>query len=551
MEIAFVASLLAVAGIVVGAYARSRASEAHDELRHLADRIAELAREPGATVVRSLQLQIVALETRLAVVEAAQPAIVGAAAREPAVAVVPVGVMAPVVEVVAPVVEVVAPVVEVVAPVVEVVAPVVEVMAPVVEVVAPVVEVPAPAAARTPTIEPPSPPRPSFEELIGKRWTTWIGAVALIIGVGLFVNVAVDRGWLGPASRTALAAAFGIGLIVVGERRRAMRALSQGLVGAGVAILYVAAFAGFAHYELYGHGVGFVSLLGITAVGMALALRHDASPIAVLALIGGFLAPILISSGDDHRDALCIYLAVLDLGVLGIAFSKRWRILEVLALIGTWSLYSGWYVLHGAASAPAPALGWLLVFHTIFVILPFVYHVRRRQPLDVARFVAALSGAMVGFGYSAHMLADEPHALGVVALGLAASYLVMGILIRRLIPADARATFAFLTLVTGFVTLAGALLLTGHATTIAWAVEGPVLVSLGYHYGYRPARISGLFAVALATGRVFLDGWPAHPGAFTPFLNGESRPGCSRPRRWRRMRWCTGVPAAPPGSIAC
>ncbi|HEX4422556.1 MAG TPA: DUF2339 domain-containing protein [Kofleriaceae bacterium] len=397
-----------------------------------------------------------------------------------------------------------------------------EALPPVAAGAAPPVERARPVAAAAPAMRPAPPPaRLSFEELIGKRWMTWIGAVALIIAAALFINVAVDRDWLGPAARTALAAGLGVALIGAGERWRAMRALSQGLIGAGVAILYVAAFAGFAHYELYGRGLGFVSLLAITVAGMALALRHDAKVIAVLAVLGGFLAPVLISSGEDHRDALCVYLTILDLGVLAVAFARQWRVVEVLALIGTWSLYSGWYALHGATSAPAPTLAWLFVFHAIFVILPFIHHIRRRQPLEISRFLAALSGAGVGFGYSAHMLADQPRALGGVALGLAASYLVMGILVRRAIPSDRRAIFAFLALVTGFVTLAAALILGGHATTIAWAIEGPVLLALADRYDYRPARLTGMLALVLATGRYFASGWPAHPGELTPFLNSQ------------------------------
>jgi hypothetical protein len=75
-----------------------------------------------------------------------------------------------------------------------------------------------------------------------------------------------------------------------------------------------------------------------------LAVRHDAAPIAVLAVLGG-LTPALSSRGGDageSREALFAYLAV---------SSRRtrrrpgpdWRGLEGLAFTGTWILFAAWY----------------------------------------------------------------------------------------------------------------------------------------------------------------------------------------------------------------
>ena len=174
------------------------------------------------------------------------------------------------------------------------------------------------------------PTRGSIEEWIGKRWTTWVGAIALVVAVGMFVDLAMQRGWLGPTARTVLAALAGVALVVAGERARSrsMRALSHGLSGGGVAILYVAVAAGYAYYGLYAPGVAFALLVAITCGGMLLAVRHDAPAIAHVAVLGGLLAPVMVAAGDAHRDALCVYLAVLDLGVLAVAlmYGRTWAL---------------------------------------------------------------------------------------------------------------------------------------------------------------------------------------------------------------------------------
>jgi uncharacterized membrane protein len=74
---------------------------------------------------------------------------------------------------------------------------------------------------------------------------------------------------------------------------------------------------------------------------MALAAAHNALPIALLAVLGGLLIPVLCSTGVDSRDVLFTYLTVLDLGVLAVTMLRRWRALDVLAFVGKWALFAG------------------------------------------------------------------------------------------------------------------------------------------------------------------------------------------------------------------
>lgn len=361
-----------------------------------------------------------------------------------------------------------------------------------------------------------------LEENVGKRWTTWGGALALFISAGFFLKYAFDNQWLGPTGRIALGIVAGIILLALGDQslRRNMRALGQGLMGGGLAILYISLFAAFSLYDIIPQIPAFAAMVVVTAAGVALAVLHNAPALGFLALLGGFLTPLMVSSGQDARDSLFGYLVVLDLGVLGLAVFKRWRALDVLAFLGTWALFAGWYLNFYADSAVIPTVLWLAAFFLIFSIVPFMNQLRTRTPSSVECFAMALANAVVTFGFAYGILReDHRYALGFVALAMAACYILLAVLLRRRVPSDSRSLFGFVGLSVVFVTLAVPLHLKLHGITLVWAVEGPVLVYLGYLFAYRPVRIAGFVVLALAAPRLFFTHWPFHTAFYSLFLN--------------------------------
>ncbi len=385
-------------------------------------------------------------------------------------------------------------------------------------------------SARPVESAPERPARPGLdwnhiEELVGKRWMTWVGAVVLFFAAAFFVKYAFDRGWLrffGPTARVSFGILAGCACLAVGDRfmRGRMQVLGEGLAGLGLAILYASLFAATSFYELIPQPVGFLAMALVTAAGMTLCVLRGAVSIAFLAVLGGFLTPVLLSTGEDARDALFAYVILLDLGVLGVALSRKWRSLDVLAFVGTAILYAGWFHEFYADAAMVPALVWLAAFFAVFLLLPFVHHLRRGTPITIERFALALANAGLAFTAAYAILADENrHVLGFVALGMAACYLVLGAQARRRISADARSVFGFIALTVFFLTLAVPLHLKLQGITLAWSLEAPLLLYLGYRYSYRPVRIAATVVLALVTVRLFSVQWPLHGGLFVPVLN--------------------------------
>lgn len=352
-----------------------------------------------------------------------------------------------------------------------------------------------------------------FEENVGKRWITWVGVIVLFLGAAFFVKYAFEQGWLEPRARVVLGIMSGIGMLVLGGRfaRRQMSALGQGLMGGGLAVLYLSLFAAFSFYNLIGQPAAFALMVVVSAVGMTLAVVHDGIAVSFLAVLGGLLTPVMLRTGQDARDALFTYLVLLNLAVLGVGLFKRWRALDVLAFVGTWLLFSAWFAEFYAASAMAPTLLWLATFYLIFLVMPFPYHLRHCTPTAVERFTMSLANASVSFGYFHWLLhADHRHGLGWVALGMSACYLASGILFRKRVRADERGFFGFIALAVTFLTMAVPLHLKLHGITLAWAAEAPVLLYFGYKYRYRPVRIGGFAVLLLSVVRLFSEYWDLH-----------------------------------------
>jgi hypothetical protein len=205
-----------------------------------------------------------------------------------------------------------------------------------------------------PTLPPPLPPLPQpaaqteaepLEHRIVLVWFTRIGALAVLAGAAYFFKYAVDNRWIGPAGRVALGALAGVALLAFAEwnRARAKALYVQALQGTGVAILFAAAYASHALYALVPVTAAFAAVAAVALVGGALALRGRSELVLALALVGGLLAPVVLSTGDDRPAALFGYLAVLGALVLAASARLELRIAPFLAMAGTVVLFAGWY----------------------------------------------------------------------------------------------------------------------------------------------------------------------------------------------------------------
>ena len=371
----------------------------------------------------------------------------------------------------------------------------------------------------------------TFESLLGRNLLAWAGVGLLFLCMAFFVKYAYDQAWfgqlIGPRTRVLLVASAGLGLAAWGWRwvRQGLAALGQSAVGGGLAIVQIAVYAAVmpalavVPEPLLSNGVAFGLLAVITAVGVLSARRLDAQTISLIALIGGLLAPVLLSNGGNGRDQLFMWLLVLDLGVLAVAIEKRWRALDVVAGVGTGLLAWGWFGRHYSPDQVVPTMVWLSTFHALFLAVPLLFHVRTKTPVTVERVSLMLGNLAWFLGLTGALSgAHAARFIGIESAILAPLYLGMGYALRRHIPTDRIIFPTTIALAIGLLTMALGNLLPVDGVAVAWAVESAVLLHLGYQYRHALTRIAALLLAGLVAVRV-LHHLPAFDASGSPFFN--------------------------------
>lgn len=179
------------------------------------------------------------------------------------------------------------------------------------------------------------------------NWLNRIGVVALVLGLGFFLKIAIDLGWIGPWAQIILAVAVGGLLIYLGEiwkEKFGERALA--LSGGGIAILYFSIFAAFNFYHLVSQPIAFIFMVATAGFAVWQAHRNNSLTLGALAFFGAYGAPLMLSTGTDHQVILFAYLTVINISAIAVMVKKFWSQLLILTIIGSiidFSIWSGSY----------------------------------------------------------------------------------------------------------------------------------------------------------------------------------------------------------------
>jgi len=381
-----------------------------------------------------------------------------------------------------------------------------------------------------PVPPPPVPARPSrtkeeWEALIGGKLLNRIGALALILGVAFFLQYAFANDWITEPVRVLIGVLIGGALIGIASRAASRNFLifAQGLVGAGIAILYLSAYASFNYYHIVARPVAFLFMGAVTVVTFTQAFRYNSLAVALLGWLGGFLTPFLLSTGEVNTTGLFAYVAILDAGLLGASWRKpAWMPIEPLSMAGTYLIYALWLAGGYTAASFVPGVLFLVVFWLMFHAIHTARFAADEVPHRTFRLVIASAHAVV-FYVLLYLLLNQDHAEWRVPATLAASimYFSFALAVRRrsalgdefLVPALA-----------GVVLLVVATHIQFSALALVqyWTVEALALVWAGTQWRLRSFWWSGLVlfllsAFALLAAPAALVASPSEP--YTLLLN--------------------------------
>lgn len=203
-----------------------------------------------------------------------------------------------------------------------------------------------PSAPWTPPRPPQAKPTINWEQFVGTKLIAWLGGLILFLAAAYFVKYSFDHDLIPPEVRVTFGFLLGIGLLMGGFhlKKKAYEVLAQTLCATGVVILYAVNFAchSLYHFAFFTPILTFLLMTLVTACAFLLAVRMNALVVAVLGLLGGFLTPVLLSTGQDNPLGLFVYVALLDLGLIAVCLVRPWAFLIPLAAVCTGIMELGW-----------------------------------------------------------------------------------------------------------------------------------------------------------------------------------------------------------------
>ena len=366
----------------------------------------------------------------------------------------------------------------------------------------------APAPARAAPVNPrPARESPAWIKAV-KNWlftgnlVAKIGLLILFIGVSFLVKYASQRVSLPIELRLAGIVVADIGLLIWGWRMRLThRGLSLPIQGAALGIMMLVTFGAFRLYHLIPGGLAFGLLFVLTAFTCLLAVLQNAFWLAAFGIVGGFVSPILTSTGSGSHIALFSYYTLLNAGILAIALKRSWRALNLLGFAFTFIIGSAW-----GMRSYVPGLHYLST--QLFLILFFVFYVAialvwaRRQALQLKAYVDAtlvFGTPLAAFGLQVALMRNVEFGNAFSALGFGLFYTALALALWRQRSSKLKLLIeSFLALGVVFGTLAIPFALDGRWTSAAWALEGAGVVWVALRQRQRLTMMFGLFVQACA-----------------------------------------------------
>lgn len=345
-----------------------------------------------------------------------------------------------------------------------------------------------------------------WEFFIGGKGLVVIGIAAFLFGISFFLQYAFENNWIGPQGRVMLGLFAGVLFLGLGEFfYRKYPQYSQFLTGGGIALLYLSFFAAFSFYYLISSVVAFGAMIIVTTVGALLAVRYDAMPIGAVSLLGGFLTPFLITTDHPSALALFTYIALLDVGLLGMNYFKGWRVLNIASFLGTWTLFLSWYGSYYTVKDLWFTQGYLTLFWLLFIASGLAFYYINKVKLD-GFDLFFLSVNALGYFFMSYTLLNTPEGIkniiGLLPACLALVYVLVTFLGAQLRPDEQTLVYYPGALAIFFLTITFPLQLEGRWITTAWLAESVLLVWIGHALKAKPLRVAGFIVALIAYGRL-------------------------------------------------
>ncbi len=354
----------------------------------------------------------------------------------------------------------------------------------------------------------------SMEVFLGGNLLGKLGLVAIVLAAAWFVQLAFQNGWVNESGRiyTGLVVGFAVCGTAIWLARRKLRVVPAPLLGAGISIVYISVFSAYHFYYLLGITETFLALALLSALATLTAIIGNRQSLYVFALLGAYLAPIMLSRGENSYRFLFTYIGVIQTGFLVVSWYRPWRFSAYAVLFATSGIWSGWAAANleksGFAAPMAILLFTLGAFYVRHAFLSGKHESTPRAPDLVLLALSAIFTASAGYYLVDHHYPRATgHFLLLLAAGLCLFYLRQGNIFRSVPDLGTRSVVFFEILV--FVFAAITRFFDGRTLTLSWILLASALSISAVYLKTRPVLLVSMIVWVMAVMRLlFADPTP-------------------------------------------
>ena len=350
-----------------------------------------------------------------------------------------------------------------------------------------------------------------IEKFIGENLINKIGIGILVLGIAYFVRYAIDKNWISEVGRVAIGIlSGGILTLIAHKMRKTYTAFSSVLVGGAMAVFYYSVSIGFHDYQLFSQPVAFGLMVLITSFSVLLSVSYDKKSLAILGLIGAFTTPLMVSSGTGNYQVLFSYLAIVNTGMLVLAYFKKWKVVNILSFAFTVLMFGGWFVSKVVGVATPPYKGAMFfagLFYVIFFIMHIINNVKEKRKFKGYEFGLLLSTTALFYtvGMSIFYLSGHQQYQGLFTIGLGVFNLLFAFPLFKKKSVDKSLIFLLIGMILTFVSLAAPVQLSGNYITLFWTTEMVLLLWLGQKSKIKFMKLSSLIIMFLMLVSLVMD----------------------------------------------
>jgi len=327
----------------------------------------------------------------------------------------------------------------------------------------------------------------SKEYAIASNWLARLGIMILVLGMAFALRYSYKHGLVSHQVRVIASLITGVLMVFFGLKQNGKKyeLLGHGLLGGGITTLYFSVFSATNLYHLISPTFGMSAMVLVTITCGVLSVKFNSKLVAILGILGGYLTPVLLSTGSINLGALYCYLLLIGLGVLGITLYRSWYLIRSLGFVCHWLIVTGALItvyLNSTEFSFALVIPLLILFFLLFSFNTCFYQIKKRIHSTILEIVGLFLNSTIFTIVTTFLVIDrfdnDSRYGAIVMIGLAIFYIGCSNVILRLKHRDRGLVLTFLAFSGFYTAMALPFLFSAGWLTVSWSLQALIMLWL-------------------------------------------------------------------------